>query len=154
MDPYEEKLSAYIKEHAIQAEHLSFDQSCHSVAEAARVANASPEDIVKSICLVDAGGNIVVVILKGADRVSTSHVAETLSIKPPRLATPQEILEKTGYPCGGTPSFGYQATFLIDPKVMEKEMVFTGGGSENSLVKVAPQELVRANAGSIVRIRK
>ena len=154
MDPYEEKLSAYIKEHAIQAEHLSFDQSCHSVAEAARVANASPEDIVKSICLVDAGGNIVVVILKGADRVSTSHVAETLSIKQPRLATPQEILEKTGYPCGGTPSFGYQATFLIDPKVMEKEMVFTGGGSENSLVKVAPQELVRANAGSIVRIRK
>lgn len=34
------------------------------------------------------------------------------------LATPGEILEKTGYPCGGTPSFGYQAMFLVDPKVM------------------------------------
>ncbi len=154
MDPYEEKLRAFIREHAIQAEHLSFDQSCHSVAEAARVVNASLDDIVKSICLVDAGGNAIIVILKGEDRVSTSHITEALSINPPRLATPQEILEKTGYPVGGTPSFGYRATFLIDPRVMEKEMVFTGGGSENSLVKIAPQELVRANAGRIVRIRK
>ena len=154
MDPYEEKLRTFIRVHTIQAEHLSFDQSCHSVAEAARVLNASPEDIVKNICLVDAAGNAIVVILKGEDRVSTSHVAETLAIKQPRLATPQEILEKTGYPCGGTPSFGYRATFLIDPRVMEKEMVFTGGGSENSLVKIAPQELVRANSGNIVRIRK
>jgi len=153
MDPYEEKLRTFIKEHAIQAEHLSFDQSCHSVAKAARVVNASPEDIVKNICLLDAGGNAIVVILKGEDRVSASHVAEALAINPPRLATPQEILEKTGYPCGGTPSFGCQATYLIDPRVMEKEMVFTGGGSENSLVKIAPQELVRANSGNIVRIR-
>jgi Cys-tRNA(Pro)/Cys-tRNA(Cys) deacylase len=154
MDPYEDKLRTYIREHAIQAEHLSFDQSCHSVAEAARVANASLDEIVKSICLVDAGGNAIIVILKGEDRVSTSHIAEALSINPPRLATPKEILEKTGYPVGGTPSFGYQATYLIDPRVMEKEMVFTGGGSENSLVKVAPPEMVRANAGRIVRLRK
>jgi len=154
MDPYEEKLRTFIREHAIQAEHLSFDQSCHSVAEAARVVNASPEDIVKNICLVDAGGNAIVVILKGEDRVSISHVAQVLTIDQPRLATPQEILEKTGYPCGGTPSFGYRATFLIDPRVMEKEMVFTGGGSGNSLVKIAPQELVRVNSGNIVRIRK
>jgi Cys-tRNA(Pro)/Cys-tRNA(Cys) deacylase len=154
MDLYEEKLRTFIREHAIQAEHLSFDQSCHSVVEAARVADASPEDIVKSICLLDAGGNAIVVILKGEDRVSISRVAEALAINPPRLANPQEMLEKTGYPCGGTPSFGYQATFLIDPRVMEKEMVFTGGGSETSLVKIAPQELVRANSGNIVRVRK
>ena len=154
MDSYEEKLRAFIREHAIQAEHLSFEQSCHSVAEAARVANALPEEIVKSICLVDAAGNAIVVILKGEDRVSISHVAEVLAINPPRMATPNEILAKTGYPVGGTPSFGYQATYLIDPRVMEREMVFTGGGSEYSLVKIAPQELVRANSGNIVRIRK
>jgi hypothetical protein len=41
-----------------------------------------------------------------------------------------------------------------DLERMEKEMVFTGGGSETSLIKVAPQELVRANSGSIVRVRK
>ena len=49
---------------------------------------------------------------------------------------------------------GYEAIFLIDPKVMEKETVYTGGGSENSLVLISPPELQRANQGRIVRIRK
>ncbi len=43
---------------------------------------------------------------------------------------------------------------MIDPKVMEKEKIFTGGGSENSLVLIDSQELHRANHGQIVRIRK
>ena len=66
----------------------------------------------------------------------------------------EEILKKTGYPCGGTPSFGYNAEFLIDPKVMEKEIVYTGGGSENSLVKILTKELQKSNNGKIVRVRK
>ncbi len=32
-------------------------------------------------------------------------------------------------------------------------MVYTGGGSEYALVRVAPQEPVRANQGRVVRIR-
>ena len=47
--------------------------------------------------------------------------------------TPDEMLAKTGYPCGGTPSFGFAATFLIDPRVMRKDEVYTGGGSETTL---------------------
>ena len=86
--------------------------------------------------------------------VSVSRVAKTLSREGLRLATPEEILEKTGYPCGGTPSFGYQAMFLIDSKVMERELVFTGGGSETSLVKIGTKKLVRANQATILRIRK
>jgi prolyl-tRNA editing enzyme YbaK/EbsC (Cys-tRNA(Pro) deacylase) len=71
-----------------------------------------------------------------------------------RTASPAEVLARTGYPAGGTPSFGYEAIFLIDPKVMEKEKVYTGGGSENSLLLIFPPELQRANQGRIVRIRK
>ena len=35
MDVYEEKLKRFIETNGITAEHLSFEQSCHSVAEAA-----------------------------------------------------------------------------------------------------------------------
>lgn len=154
MDRYEQRLSSYLREQHIQAEHLSFDQSCHSVEEAARAVNASPQELVKNICLLDGDGQLITAIVKGEDRVSVSRIAKTLQKEGLRLATPAEILEKTGYPCGGTPSFGYQAMFLVDPKVMEQEIVFTGGGSENSLVKVSTRELVRANQGSILRIRR
>ncbi len=154
MNLYEEKLKTFLQTNNIQGEHLSFDQSCHSVEEAAQAANASPRDFVKNICLIDGSENIIVAIVKGEDRVSTSRVGEALGIARPRTATPEEILEKTGYPCGGTPSFGYPATFLIDPRVMEMETVYTGGGSENSLVKISPQEIQKVNQGQVVRVRK
>jgi len=154
MNTYEQRLRAYIQEQSIQAEHLSLDQPCHSVAEAARAVNASPEELVKNICLLDSDGQLITAIVKGEDRVSVSRIAKTLQREGLRLATPEEILEQTGYPCGGTPSFGYLATFLIDSKVMERELVFTGGGSETSLVKIQTEELVRANQGTILRIRQ
>lgn len=154
MNSYEQRLCAYIEEHHIQAEHLSLNQPCHSVAEAARAVNASPEELVKNICLLDSDGQLITAIVKGEDRVSISRIAKGLQREGLRLAAPEEILEKTGYPCGGTPSFGYQAMFLIDPKVMERELVFTGGGSETSLVKIRTEELVRANQGTILRIRQ
>jgi Cys-tRNA(Pro)/Cys-tRNA(Cys) deacylase len=154
MNIYEQRMCAYLEEQHIQAEHLSFDQPCHSVAEAARAVNASPEELVKNICLIASDGQLITAIVKGEDRVSVTRIAKMLQSDGLRLATPEEILEKTGYPCGGTPSFGYSAMFLIDPKVMERELVFTGGGSETSLVKIRTEELVRANQGTIFRIRQ
>jgi Cys-tRNA(Pro)/Cys-tRNA(Cys) deacylase len=154
MNIYEQRLCTYLEEQQIEAEHLSFDQPCHSVAEAARAVNASPQELVKNICLLDGDGQLITAIVKGEDRVSVSRIAKTLQKEGLRLATPDEILEKAGYPCGGTPSFGYEAVFLIDPKVMEREAVYTGGGSETSLVKIRTEELVRANRGTIVRIRQ
>ncbi len=155
MNPDEERLKQYIREHAIQAEHMHFEQSCHSVEEAAQAAGADAHhDFVKNICMIDGDGNLIVAIVKGEDRASTERVGKALNKERPRMATPEEILEKTGYPCGGTPSFGYTATFLIDERVMEKNAVYSGGGSENSLVKISPQELLRANKGRIVRVRK
>ena len=154
MDTSEQRLQAYLQQQDIQAEHLSFDQRCHSVAEAALAVNASPEELVKNICLLDNDDQLITAIVKGEDRVSVSRIARTLQRDGLRLATPEEILSKTGYPCGGTPSFGYQAMFLIDPKVMEREIIYTGGGSETSLVKIRTAELVRANQGTLLRIRQ
>lgn len=154
MNKYEENLKKFIKTNNIQGQHLCFDQSCHSVEDAAKATNASPHDFVKNICMIDNDGNLIVAIVKGEDRASTSRVKKALKIERPRTATPDEILEKTGYPCGGTPSFGYHARFLIDPKVMEMDTVYSGGGSENSLVKISTKELQKSNQGEIIRVRR
>ena len=154
MNQYEEKLKKFLHENNIQGEHLIFNQSCHTVEEAAKAVNANPDDCVKNICLIDSKGQLIVAIVKGEDRVSTKRVGKILNIERPRIATPEEILEKTGYPCGGTPSFGYHAIFLIDPKVMEKDIVYTSGGSENSLLKINTKDLQKSNNAQIVRIRR
>ena len=154
MDPNEEKLKKYMIQDQIQGEHLTFKESCHSVAEAAKAAHAKEEEFVKNICMIDDQNRLIVAIVKGEDRASTTRVKEALNAQSVRLATPAEILERTGYPCGGTPSFGYDAEFLIDERVMAQEVLYSGGGSEKSLVKITSKNLIAANKGRIVRVRK
>jgi len=95
-----------------------------------------------------------VAIVKGEDRASTKKNKVKLWGLNVHGQLTRRNLEKTAFICGGVPSFGYPATFLIDPKVMEKEVVYSGGGSEKSLIRISPQELQKANQGQVVRIRK
>ena len=153
MNLYEEKIKEFMKVNGINAEHLVFEKSCHSVAEAAAAVNAEPSDFVKSICMINSSGLIVGIVL-GDDRASTSRIAKSLNIDQPRIASPEEVLEMTGYPIGGVPAFGYDARFLVDERVMEKEIVYSGGGSSQALTKISPKEMVIANKGEILKIRK
>lgn len=141
--------------HGITGELLWFDQSCHSVAEAAEAVGAAESDFVKNICMILPDGRLAVATVKGEDRASTSNVAKALGLQErPRTATPDGILQRTGYPCGGTPSFGYAAGFLVDERVMEKKSVYSGGGSIQALVNIASKDLLLANQGRVARIRK
>lgn len=151
----EARLRDHLKARGVQAEHLVFAQSCHSVREAAEAAGARESQFVKSICMVAPDGRLVVAVVKGEDRASTKRVAEALGLaQPPRLATPDEMLARTLFPAGGTPPFGFDATFLVDERVLEEPVVYGGGGSPRALVRVASTELLRANGGRVARVRK
>lgn len=154
MNEYEDKLKRYLLDNHIDAKQMIFEDTCHSVEEAAAAANVAPEDFIKSICMLNSHGELIVAIVKGENRASTSRIGKLLNIEPPRLATPEEILEKTGYICGGVPGFGFEATFLIDPKVMETEVVYTGGGSPYSLTRISTKTMQQINKGEVVRVRK
>lgn len=154
MSTYETRLKEYIKEHQITAEHSTYTESCHSVEEAAQAAETTPDHLIKSIAMKDDQNKTIIAIVSGTDRASTKRVAQALAIKRPHIAEPNDILIVTGYPCGGTPPFGYPAIFLIDENVMKKEYIYAGGGSISSLIKITPSELQKANHGQIARIRK
>ncbi|EEG78536.1 aminoacyl-tRNA deacylase [Dethiobacter alkaliphilus] len=154
MSELEKKIKDFMSTNNISAEHLSFNESCHSVAEAAEAAGASTEEFVKNICLLGPDGELAVAIVRGNDRVDTKKAARYLGLKKMRMANAEEILQRTGYPCGGTPSFGFEATFLIDKNVMDMPVLYSGGGSQTSLIKSTPQALLAANEGSVTDLVK
>lgn len=71
---YEEKLKKFLQANNIQAQHISFVQSCHSVEEAMQATNEQIDDFVKNICMFDVNDNLIVAIIKGEDKVSTTKV--------------------------------------------------------------------------------
>lgn len=154
LDPYDSKLIEYIRTHQMAAEHLRLQALCHSVEDAAQAVQAAKVDFVKNVCMIDEAGRLLVAIVKGEDRASTSRVGKALLIPPPRLALEEEMLELAGYPAGGIPSFGYNALFIIDPKVLEREFVYTGGGSPYSLTRISVQEMLQVNQAIVARVRK
>ncbi len=150
---FEQKLRDYIASAAVAAEHFVYEQSCHSVAEAAEAAGVTREDLIKSICMMT-GDELVVAVVKGEDAASTSRVGKFLGLERPRPATLEEMLARTGYPAGGTPPFGFSARFLVDERVLLTPVVYGGGGSARALVRLSSPELVRANGGTVARVRR
>jgi len=147
----EEKLKQFIKDNNVQAKHIHFSTSVHTVEEAAREANAEPDDFVKSICMI--GEQAIVAIVLGTDRASIERVGKVVG-KRPHVASPEEALIATGYPVGGTPPFGYDAIFIVDESVLSKDIVYAGGGSPQALIRISPQEILRINSAKIARVRK
>ncbi|MET3728493.1 prolyl-tRNA editing enzyme YbaK/EbsC (Cys-tRNA(Pro) deacylase) [Fictibacillus halophilus] len=154
MEHYHRAINSFIIENHLDANHIVLMESCHSVQDAAKAINGSENDFVKNICLLDTNEQLILAIVKGEDRVSTTRVGKALNIERPRLATEDEILALTGFPAGGVPSFGFKATFLVDPNVTQLPYIYTGGGSPCSLIRIETISMLQANSGQVVRIRK
>ncbi len=153
MEEFEGKLREFISANNIKAEQIIFRESVHSVEEAARALNASPSDLIKSIVFLR-DRQVVVAIVSGEDRVSRRLVGKTLGWHIPQIAGSEEVLKHIGYPIGGVPPFGYRASVLIDPKVLRKKIVYGGGGSPRSLVRMDPDELLRVTGAIVAEIRE
>jgi prolyl-tRNA editing enzyme YbaK/EbsC (Cys-tRNA(Pro) deacylase) len=148
------KLRAWLAEHGVEGEVAEFAASTHSVEEAAAAAGTTVDALVKSIVMVREGdGALAVAIVRGDDRASTKRVATALGA-PVRLATPEEVLARTGYPAGGTPPLGFEATWLVDERVFERDVVVGGGGTASALLRISTRTLVRANGATVARVRK
>ena len=98
-------------------------------------------------------GKTIAAMVPAEFRVSVSRLTKATGIENLELTNSKEAYEKTGYPVGGMPCFGYDAILVVDPKVLEKEYVYTGGGSEFSLVKISTEEIKRIAKPIVQNIR-
>ncbi|HIH20480.1 TPA: hypothetical protein HA244_04395 [Candidatus Micrarchaeota archaeon] len=155
MNEFEKKLADFISDNGINAEHLIFETSCHTVEEACASCGATPEDFVKNVSVVNKKtGEFMVAIVPGEKKLDWKKLYVLVGSRDLRMATSEEVLEKTGFPAGGTPSFGYAARFFIDNGVFEKKLVYSGGGSTFALTRVSTDEILRANQGTKADLAK
>jgi Cys-tRNA(Pro) deacylase len=148
-----EKLAAYLKNNQIKAELFELDSPTPTVETAAAAVGARPDQIVKTLVfLVD--GAPVAAIACGSARIDTRTIARAHDVgrKRVKLASAAEVLAITGFPAGGVPPFGHRERLptYVDPRVLEQEVVFAGGGTDNSLIRLEPQMILEHTGGSIL----
>jgi Cys-tRNA(Pro)/Cys-tRNA(Cys) deacylase len=68
-----------------------------------------------------------------------------------KLAKPDVVFAKTGYPAGGTPAVGHREKFpvIVDTRVAAQEWGYAGGGQPELLVKIRPADIIRLTGAEV-----
>jgi prolyl-tRNA editing enzyme YbaK/EbsC (Cys-tRNA(Pro) deacylase) len=144
-------LAQYIISHGIQAELVHLAVETPTVTAAAEAVGVTPKQICKSLVFI-AEELPVLVIASGNAPVSYKLLAQTLNVSRRKLkiAGPDEVLQVTGFRVGTVPPFGHSnplSTF-VDSGVLEQQILYAGGGSIDTLLKIESTELLRASKGA------
>ena len=69
-----------------------------------------------------------------------------------KLADPGKVLQETGYQVGAMPPFGHHTPLptLIDKRVLEKDQVYAGGGSDQALMRIKPEVILAASGAQVL----
>lgn len=146
-------LQKFLQDNTVKAELLPLPVPTPTVETAAQAVGAKVDQIVKSILfLVD--DQPVLAITSGTAYIDRRAIAEMYGVgkKRVKLATPEKVLEVSGYEVGSMPPFGHSRPIrsLIDRCVLEFDDVFAGGGAENVLMHIAPQEILRVSTALVM----
>lgn len=146
-------LAGYMNVHGIQGEILHLNVPTPTVEAAALAVSALPEQIIKSILFV-VDGQPVLAVACGKTSIGRRAIADLYGVgkKRVRLAAPEMVLEISGYEVGAMPPFGHRQplTTLIDLRVLDSSESYAGGGAENALVRLNPQEILRVTEAKVL----
>ncbi|MDQ3547783.1 MAG: YbaK/EbsC family protein [Chloroflexota bacterium] len=147
-------LEQLIRDGSIDAELLEPGVPTPTVPEAARALGVDERQIIKSLLFAAKSGEVVLVVLSGASKVSRHRLREVTGLRGLELADPAIVLALTGYPAGGTPPVGHmnRLNVIVDEGVMTLPMAIGGGGRIDTLLRITPAEIVRLTQAKVARI--
>jgi prolyl-tRNA editing enzyme YbaK/EbsC (Cys-tRNA(Pro) deacylase) len=149
-------LQAFIDAHQIAAEIVTPPFPTPTVPDAAEAMGVQPEAIIKSVLFIIRRTEPLLVIANGEGRIDQRMIADRFEVgkKQVRIATPEQVERWTGYPAGGVPPFGHVQPLRtwIDPAVLEQEVVYGGGGDEETLMRIETAGLVATTDGEVISV--
>ena len=111
--------------------------------------------IAKSIVFAGQEG-AVVVITSGSNRVERKRKLKRVLGYKPGMATPEYVLESTGYQIGGVPPFGppKPVTVLMDEDLMQYDLVWGAGGTAQTVFPIAPEDLRDLSGAELADVKQ
>lgn len=133
---------------------VEFDESTRTAEEAARAIGTAAERIVKSLVFT-AGGQPILALVSGGNRVATAKLAEALGA-PVRRADAETVRAATGYAIGGVPPLGHATTLsvVLDEDLLRYDLVYAAAGTPNAVFPITPDELLRVTGARVLALKE
>lgn len=146
-------LQEFIRKNNIPAEIMEMPRLTRTAQQAADVLGVDINQIIKSVVFVTKSGSGVIGIVNGGNRVS-HHKVEEIVGETVNTASPEQVLQFTGYKAGAVPPIDTGLRTIIDNDVMKNDFCYAGGGSEMHLIRISPhviKKLTNAIVADIVK---
>ena len=146
----------FLDERSIPYAKLSFPAATErGAASVAQALGYRESQMVKTLVFeTDTGERVLVMLSAGRNAVS-SHLKRAIGSRNIRLASPEAVVETTGYEIGSIPPFHWQApgfrTF-VDAALMDEVVLGVGAGVWGREIMIAPEDVVRAAGATVVNL--
>jgi prolyl-tRNA editing enzyme YbaK/EbsC (Cys-tRNA(Pro) deacylase) len=152
--PGEARLRAYLAATDVMAEIVAPRVPMPTVPLAAAAIGVREEQIIKSVLFRTKPGEVALAIASGTARIDRGLLSQITGLPGLKLADPETVRERTGYPAGGVAPIGHATHFpvVIDRRVMALDEVYGGAGSDETLLRIAPVEIERLTGAVVADI--
>jgi prolyl-tRNA editing enzyme YbaK/EbsC (Cys-tRNA(Pro) deacylase) len=139
-----ERVSEFLRRAAVESRVEEFPAGTKTAEDAARAVGCDVDQIVKSLIFV-CDGRPVLLMIGGDRRADRAKVEAAVPCDKAKIAGPDEVRSATGFEPGAVAPFPLPGieTILVDQALLVHEVVWTGAGSHQHVLAIAPADLVR-----------
>lgn len=149
-----ESVQNQFAEQGLDLKIIEFGESTATVQLAADAIGCEPAQIAKTMGF-QLKDQSIVIVSKGDARIDNKKFKNAFSTKAKMIPFAQ-VEEITGHPAGGVCPFGLKTgvSIYLDESLKEFKMVYPAGGTPNTAVKIAVDQLANVTSGTWVDVCK
>jgi Cys-tRNA(Pro) deacylase len=144
--------------HFLRKHNVSFTEHPYRYEERGGTAVSSRElgvdehVVIKTLVMEDEGKQPLIVLMHGDREVSTKNLARQVGRKTVAPCDPDAAQKHSGYLVGGTSPFGTRKAMpvFMERTIADLDRIYINGGRRGFLIAVAPADLMRALAPTLV----
>lgn len=131
----------------------AFPEGTRTAADAARAIGCDVAQIVKSLVFRRDGGEPLLVVTSGANRVDETKVAALVG-EPVGKADAAFVRAATGFAIGGVPPAGHAVPVvtLVDEDLLGLDEIWAAAGTPSTVFRLTPAELVELTGGRVADV--
>ena len=137
-------------------QRLSFPpETGKGAANVAQALGYNESQMVKTLVFETGAGEHVLVMLGGDKNAISGNLKRAIGSRDIRLASPDKVMEVTGYAIGSIPPFHWQPpgfrTF-VDSCLMDEEVLGVGAGVWGQEIMITPEELAGVTGATVANL--
>ena len=145
----------FLDEHQIPYQRLTFSQETEKrAAKFAQALGYSESQIVKTL-VFESGAREQVLVMRGGDKNAVSgNLKRAIISRDIKLASPEKVIEVTGYAIGAIPPFHWQPpgfrTFIDTILINDEDLLGVGAGTWDQEIMILPAELAWITGATVL----